>query len=289
MPLANQPTEPSCAARVQETLFSISVGVAWRMFTFRDRLLGRIPTSASASAPGVRISRHLIPSSNRRLDAVLAEPADPPRAALLICHGIGEIVEHWLAVQDLLAAHGIASLVFDYTGYGRSRGRLDWRHCEEDAVSAFTSLCDLVPGTPISVLGFSMGSGIATAILPRIPLARLFLCSAFTSFRDAAGVLGLPRFLSHTLPRIWCNSDALAGLSVPVSIVHGDRDRAFPIQMASELCFACGAKGELIIVSNQQHNEAFYRPQMSYWSHIIERIVPLSTGKFSFSTCELRR
>jgi alpha-beta hydrolase superfamily lysophospholipase len=241
-------------------------------------MLGRIGKPASASAPGVRISRHLIHSSNRLLDAVSAEPADSPRAALLICHGIGEIVENWFAVQDLLAAHGIVSLVFDYTGYGRSRGRLDWRHCEEDAVSAFAFLETLVPGKPVSVLGFSMGSGIATAILPRIPAARLFLCSAFTSFRDAACVLGLPRFLSRALPHIWCNKEALAALSVPVSIVHCDCDRAFPMRMASELRFACGAKGELIIVPNQQHNEAFYRPQMSYWSHIIERIVPLPIG-----------
>jgi alpha-beta hydrolase superfamily lysophospholipase len=263
---------------MQETFFSISVGATWRMFTLRDRLLGRIGKSASASTPGVRISRHLIHSSNRLLDAVLAEPADPPRAALLICHGIGEIVEHWLAAQDLLAANGIASLVFDYAGYGRSRGRLNWRHCEDDAVSAFTFLNTIVPGTPISVLGFSMGSGIATAILPSIPAARLFLCSAFTSFRDAACVLGLPRFLAPALPRIWCNSEALPGLSVPVSIVHCDRDRAFPVRMASELSSACGIHSELILVPNQAHNEAFYRPQMSYWTHIIHRMIPLPAG-----------
>ena len=46
------------------------------------------------------------------LDAVLVTPdANGARASLLICHGIGETVEHWLAVQQLLAANGVASLV----------------------------------------------------------------------------------------------------------------------------------------------------------------------------------
>ena len=272
MSLDNQPAQPS-PAEIQEALFSISVGLTWRVFTLRDRLLGRMEKTTSASPPGVQISRHFIPSSTRLLDAVFAAPSGRPQAALLICHGIGEIVDHWLTAQHLLAANGIASLVFDYTGYGRSRGRLDWRHCEEDAVSAFAFLQTLVPGTPISALGFSMGSGIATAILPRVPAARLFLCSAFTSFRDAACVLGLPRLLSCVLPPIWSNRDTLSGLSVPVSIVHCDRDRTFPLRMASELYLACGPRGELIIVPNHQHNEAFYRPQMSYWSHIINRIL----------------
>jgi uncharacterized protein len=273
-----QPAQASFSAEVQGTIFSGSVGLIWRAFVLRDRLLGRIGTTPSAGAHGAQISRHVIPSSTRLLDAIFVKPSVPPQAALLICHGIGEIVDHWLSAQALLAANGIASLVFDYTGYGRSRGKVDWRHCEEDAVAAFSFLQNLVPQITISVLGFSMGSGIATAILPRVPAARLVLCSAFTSFRDAARVLGLPGFLSFALPRIWCNREALPGSPVPVLIVHCDRDRAFPIRMASELRFACGTNGELIIVPNQRHNEAFYGPQMSYWRHIIDRMVPVPAG-----------
>lgn len=268
----NQPAQPSSPTKMQRIVFSIAVAFTWRLFVLRDRMLGLIGKASLTSVPGVRVSRHSIASSAGYLDAVFVEPEGRPQAALLICHGIGEIVDHWLSAQNLLATNGIASLVFDYTGYGKSRGTVDWRQCEEDAVSAFRFLESLVSEVPVTMLGFSMGSGIAAAILSRVPTARLILCSAFTSFRDAACVLGLPRVLSPVVPRIWCSCQSLPHASVPILIVHCERDRAFPVRMASELASVCSSNGELIIVPNHAHNEAFYRPQMSYWRHIIARL-----------------
>jgi uncharacterized protein len=269
----NDSTARSFSSEMQRMVFSVSVAFTWRAFLLRDRLLDQIPKTPSASAPGILVSRHSIPSGAHRLDACFVRPSRPKPAAILICHGIGEIVDHWLAAQNLLAANGIASLVFDYTGYGKSQGNADWQRCEENAVSAFAYLEALVPATPISVLGFSMGSGIATAILRRIPASQLILCSAFTSFREAAYVLGLPRALLPMLPPIWRNIDSLPCCPVPVLIVHSDRDRAFPLRMASELASVCGPKGDLVVVLNHAHNEAFYRPHMSYWSNVIRKIL----------------
>jgi hypothetical protein len=76
------------------------------------------------------------------------------RAVVLVCHGIGETVGHWVPVQELLAANGAASLVFDYSGYGRSTGRIEAAQCERDAIAAFEFLEKLAPGAPIAVLGF---------------------------------------------------------------------------------------------------------------------------------------
>ena len=89
-------------------------------------------------------------------------------------------------VQELLAAHGAASLVFDYSGYGRSTGRIEAAQCEQDAIAAFEFLEGLAPGAPIAVLGFSLGSGIAAAVMRRVRASRLVLCAGFTSFRAAA-------------------------------------------------------------------------------------------------------
>ena len=252
-------------------LFTVSVTVIWRLFVFRDRLLRRI---ARDYAPDQPASRYSIPSGSERLDAVFVRPAqESTRAALLICHGIGEIVDHWLLAQKLLAEHGVASLVFDYAGYGKSTGFVDWSQCELDAVSAFEFLKKLVPDLPVSILGFSMGSGISAAILPRVDADRLILCSAFTSFREAACALGLPRALSSVMPPIWNGSESLPGLPNQVLIMHCERDRVFPVRMASELASWCGPSVEVVIVPNQKHNEPFYRPQWSYWKRIILRLV----------------
>ena len=257
---------------MQRLLFTIAVTFISRVLILRDRLLGRL--RSCPEVPGVQVLRLAIPGGMNTLDSVLVAPVQPPQAALLICHGIGEIVDRWLEAQQLLAVHGVASLVFDYSGYGRSRGSIDWRTCEDNAVTAFSYLRTLVPAVPISLLGFSMGSGIAAAIVNRVPTVGLILCSAFPSFRDAACVLGLPRTFACVLPRIWCTRQTLPDCSVPVLIVHGERDRAFPIRMAREVASLCSGNADLVIVPGHAHNEAFDDPKMEYWSHVIGRAVP---------------
>ncbi|MGB9077351.1 MAG: alpha/beta fold hydrolase [Terracidiphilus sp.] len=255
---------------MQNFAFTIAVTLIARIFFLRDKLLGRF--RCTQEVEGVQVVRHEIQRGAHTLDCVFVRPVDPPNAALLICHGIGEVVDNWRTAQQLLAQHGVASLVFDYSGYGRSGGTVDWPTCEDDAVSASTFLETLVPGVPISLLGFSMGSGIAAAIVKRVSPNRLILCSAFTSFRDAACALGLPRRFEGVLPGIWCAHEALSDCAVPVLVVHCVEDRAFPVSMARRLASHCGGETELVIVPAQVHNEAFYAPKLSFWGHVIDRV-----------------
>jgi alpha-beta hydrolase superfamily lysophospholipase len=261
------------STRAQDLVFTASVTCISRVLILRNRLLGRMRKLPPDNIHSAQISHHSIPSGKYLLDAVFVRPPEEPaRAALLICHGIAENVDDWTGVQELLALHGVASLAFDYCGYGKSTGPIAWSQCERDAVAAFEFLRALAPAQRISILGFSMGSGIAAAILNRIDVDCLILCSAFTSFRDAACVLGLPSVLSPVLPPIWSGKESLGLCSLPVLIVHCERDTAFPVRMASELASWCGANAELVVVPDQRHNEPFFKPQMSYWSHVLSRL-----------------
>lgn len=254
-------------------ILTIAVTAASRILVWRDQLLGRIAHGEHVDPGQFDISRHAIPSGNNLLDAVLVKPAsNPARASLLICHGIGETVEHWLVVQHLLALEGVASLVFDYSGYGRSSGFFQAPQSEEDAVSAFLCLQRLTSPIPVSVLGFSLGSGIAIAILSRVPADRLVLCAAFTSLRNAAVSIGLPRFLESLVPPIWIARNVLGTCSIPVLVVHGEKDRLFPVRMAAELAADCRSPSEFITVPRLSHNEPFHCPRMAYWRQISSRL-----------------
>lgn len=256
---------------MQDLMFTAAVTCIARGAVLRDSLLGRLRSMRQRAKEWAHpVSRHSIPSGERALDAVLVRPFDAPRAALLICHGIGETVDYWTGVQHLLASKGIASLVFDYSGYGRSKGPVNWRRCEEDSVSAFEYLKATRLGAPLSLLGFSMGSGIATAILERTQPERLVLCAAFTSFRDAAYSMGVPRSCAVALPPIWGGEMPLRGCRLPVLIVHGERDRTFPVAMAHRLAEWAGPSADLVIAPGHRHNEPFYRPQMTFWGPVAE-------------------
>ena len=259
---------------IDNLAFTAAVTVASRSFILRDRLLGRVKQTPSEDHPYLEISRRAIASGKQVLDAVFVAPVgEPARAAVLVCHGIGETVDHWFGVQRLLANQGVASLVFDYSGYGRSTGRIQWKQCEQDAIEAFAALKVLLPDTPASILGFSLGSGIAVAVLDRVSPQKLILCSSFSSFQDAACCAGLPRVLSFLSPPIWNSEESLRRCSLPVLVLHCENDRLFPSQMASRLASVCGERARFVLVPNQQHNDPFYRPLSQYWDHVISILV----------------
>jgi len=253
----------------QKIAFTTALTIASRLVQLRDRLLSRGARSRPV-CPSIRQTRHTVRSGQNVLDAAYVEPADaPPAAALLFCHGIGEIVSQWFPIQRIFAEGRIASLVFDYSGYGRSTGHPDFLQLEQDAISSFQLLQRLAPGTPISLLGFSLGSGIAPAILNRVSPDRLILCAPYTSFRSAARAAWFPPFLSFLVPPIWSAREALCNCTLPILIVQGDRDRLFQLQMAHDLLACTGGRADLLILPARSHNAPFYNPQPEYWNPII--------------------
>lgn len=249
--------------------FTLALTGISRALLARDRLLGRVQPVVEGGAGDAMVERHRIGSGKNVLDALWVRPAaGPVSATMLICHGIGETVEYWLPVQKILAGKRAASLVFDYSGYGRSTGRIEAEQLEGDAIAAFEFLEGLAPGSPIAMLGFSLGSGIAAAVMGRVRANRLVLCAGFTSFRAAAHSVGIPVGLGPLIPPLWHAEESLRGCSVPILVVHGERDRLFPVKMASELAACCGA--ETIFVPKLRHAEPYYRPEVGYWGPIVE-------------------
>jgi pimeloyl-ACP methyl ester carboxylesterase len=259
---------------MRQFIFDVTIYCTGRALLARDILLGRVKRNWDIRPSDHGFSRHRILSGKNVLDAVLFDPGkERTRAAVLLCHGIGETVQHWFEVQQLLGAQGVASLVFDYCGYGRSTGLFHAHESERDAEAAFQFLLERIGPLPISILGFSLGSGIAVAVLPRVAASSLLLCAAFPSMRDAACSVGVPRFLRFGVPSIWSAADNLRASQVRVLIVHGEKDRLFPVTMAAELDSLCGGQSEIVLVPRLTHNEPFYRPSMSYWGPIVAHVL----------------
>ncbi len=254
--------------RGEEYLFTSAVTCASYLILWRNRLGGRLSRARAATPGGSAVRRYAIASDRQQLDALFVEPENRhARASLLICHGIGETVEHWRAVQHLLAVNGIASLVFDYAGYGRSTGPIGAAQCEWDAVAACRFLRDLRPDLPMTLLGFSLGSGVACAVVGETAAQRLILCAAFTSFRQAARRLFVP---SRLVPDLWDNVEALRSCRVPVLLLHGERDALFPVEMSYLLQRACATPAQVKVIPGMTHDGLYLRPEPAYWLHVAE-------------------
>ena len=88
---------------------------------------------------------------------------DPPRAVLIALHGFNDYSNFFAAPGTFLATRGIASYAYDQRGFGAAPGHGLWPGI--DALIAdlktFTGLVrDRHPGTPIYLLGESMGGAV---------------------------------------------------------------------------------------------------------------------------------
>jgi len=260
-------------------MLTIAVTATSQLCIARDRLLRRIPRIEPLDTGGAQVSRLGISSGDRVLDAVFMTPANQAaRASVLICHGIGETVEHWCRVQRLLASSGVASLVFDYTGYGRSAGFFTAERAEEDAVAAFDLLAQLTAPLSVGLLGLSLGTGISAAIVGKVQANRLVLCAAFTSLRGAARQVFVPKAFSFAVAPIWDTEQALRTCTAPVLIVHGARDALFPVRMAEDLARSCVGAHKLIVHPDVGHNEPYRTPRPVYWDPIAEFLLEGADG-----------
>lgn len=219
--------------------------------------------------------RLVIPSGGRRLSAVYVSAGDDT-PAVLVCHGIGELVEYWGKVQDLLKGMGVSSLVFNYSGYGTSTGHLSTAHCEEDAIAAFRELAGRGYRS-IVLLGFSLGSGVGAAVASRVDIAGLVLCEGFSTLREGAMAMGFPRWVTRVVPNVWDTVNRVGKLKVPVLVVHSDVDGLFPMSMAKRVAEACGSHGRLIEVNGLSHNAPIFSPTEDYWRPIAEWVRQRST------------
>jgi len=240
----------------------------------RDRWLGRIKPARGLEGS----ERVWIVSGQGRLDAVWVRAAEAKkmRAAVLICHGIGEVVEHWACAQELLAQSGVSSLVFNYSGCGRSDGRLSAEGCERDAEAAFWWLRNRLPEAEVTLLGFSLGSGVAAAVAARIPVSGMVLCEAYTSFRNAVGSVGVPGWACGAVPDVWQSEQTLRTCNVPVLVVHGEQDGLFPVSMGERLAQAAGDRVELLVVPGMGHSDLHAKVRPGDWRAILEWIDPPS-------------
>lgn len=245
---------------------SFLLAAASRSLLLRDRFSGRMKKNFAPFA--LEKERIILWSAGRGLSAVYVS-AGKDTPVFLICHGIGERVEYWDDVQALLRTMGVSSLVFNYTGFGASRGNVRVGYCEEDAIAAYSELKRRGAET-VFLLGFSMGSGVASAVASRVDADGVILCEGFSSLCAAANAAGLPRWLTLLARDIWPTTKHLAMLKVPVLVIHSDEDELFPLSMAEEMARACKSNGEKIVVQGLAHNEPIFAATPTYWRSIVD-------------------
>jgi acylglycerol lipase len=93
-------------------------------------------------------------------------PGAPPRAVVVLVHGLLDHSSRYAAVATCLADHGFAVYAFDLRGHAHSAGPRVWVDRFDDYLADLDRFVERVrarePGKPVFVFGHSMGGAIVT-------------------------------------------------------------------------------------------------------------------------------
>jgi len=157
-------------------------------------------------------------------------PCEGATSTLLFCHGNAGNISDRLDSIDIFHDLGLNVLIFDYRGYGKSRGFPTERGTYLDAMAAYNWLISKKKPDEdkIVIFGRSLGGSIAIDLAAKINKGLLISESAFTSIID------IGKEFYPFLPIKYCASikydsiQKIKNVKIPKLIIHSDDDEIIP-------------------------------------------------------------
>jgi hypothetical protein len=241
----------------------VYLSVTGFVFAFQRSLLyypDRSMPSRQASGVSDMTETSLLTSDGLSLLAWY-RPAAIGKPTLVLFHGnAGHIGHRGIKVRPYLDA-GLGVLLVEYRGYGGNDGAPSEEGLYQDGRAALEFLDgEGVSGTRVVLYGESLGAGICVQMARERPVGALVLEAALTSVGDVAA--------HHYpyLPARWLALDRFDNVakipfvSVPVLMIHGERDRIVPVRFGRALFEAAVEPKEISIFPEANHNDLHQFP-----------------------------
>lgn len=192
-------------------------------------------------------------------------PGGEAARTVLFFHGNAGNISHRLDSLELFHQLGVATLIIDYRGYGRSEGRPSEQGLYRDARAAWHHLVDERGSPPEAIIAFgrSLGAAVAAHLASERPVGGLVLESAFTSAPDLGAEL-YPVFPVRMLARFRYPTRALVdGVDAPVLVVHSPDDEIVPFRHGRAVYDAAPEPKTFLRIQGD-HNTGFLHSREMY-------------------------
>lgn len=194
---------------------------------------------------GVQLSGWFISSENAR-------------AAVIFCHGNGGNISHRLHNIKLLNSLSLDVLIFDYRGYGMSKGTPSENGLYIDTEAAYDYLVNEKKVSPRKILiyGESLGGAVAVDLAGKKELGGIIIEGGFTSVSDMAKRI-LP-FIPIFIYKTRFNSvEKIKNIRAPKLIFHSLDDEIVPFELGEKLFHAAAEPKEFVKIRGG-HNDALF-------------------------------
>ena len=206
--------------------------IVQRAMLFPAPPVGRV-TPAEAQFP--QAEEHVLSTADGEKIIVWHVPAQPGHKVVLYFPGNGDYLAGVAGRFKALTADGTGLVALSYRGYAGSSGSPSERGLLLDAETAYAFATARYDADRIVAWGFSLGTGVATAIAAEHHVAKLILEAPYTSTVDIAA-FRLKIVPVSLLMRDQFHSDRrITRIHVPLLVMHGTDDPAIPFQFGERL------------------------------------------------------
>ena len=194
-----------------------------------------------------------------------SESLSAPLPAVIFAHGNGELIDFWPdELKPFTTRFGMAMLLVEYPGYGRSAGKPSQESITETFIAAYDALTARkdIDRSRIILFGRSLGGGAVCALAAQRPSKAVILMSTFTSVRSFAVRYMVPGFF---VKDPFDNLALVRSYSGPLLLMHGKYDGIIPFRHSVALQKA--AKKSQLIAYDAGHNDC--PPNWDvFWRHM---------------------
>jgi Hydrolases of the alpha/beta superfamily len=174
---------------------------------------------------------------------------------VLFSHGNAGNISHRIHKVANLLRCGQSVLIWDYPGFGNSKGHSSLKTIGDEAVSVYDSLISLgYKPNQVVLYGESLGAGINSEISQNRKVKAVIVDSGFTSLHEVAREK-IPIF--HLYPSFLLPPQAMklkdSLKDIPCLIIHGQKDFVIPYHNGVDLA-AAAPKSKFISLPNSEHN-----------------------------------
>ena len=222
-------------------LIVASVGYAGglaALFLLQRAVLFPIPQVfriAPAAAGFPQVEEHVLTTADGEHVIVWHVPAKPGHSVILYFHGNGDFLAGFFGRFHDLIADGTGVIALSYRGYAGSSGHPSERGLLSDAAAAYAFAVARYDAARIVAWGFSLGTGVAVALAADRPVGRLILEAPYTSTADMAASLFWFMPVRLVMRDQFRSDERIGRVTIPLLIMHGDRDPAIPIHFGERL------------------------------------------------------
>lgn len=181
------------------------------------------------------------------------------RYTLLFAHGNGGNISHRVDIAAKFYRQRFSVFLFDYRGYGKSKGVPTEKGTYKDAEGALKYLNKelQIPLSRIVPIGESLGGGIVAELSTHYNFRAVILISSATNLFDVMSHLYPGHPVNERFVGIYDSSAKISKVHSRMLIIHGDADELVPFKQGKELFRRANPPKVFYRIQGANHNNTY--------------------------------